>query len=120
MKNIERVESFFVVLKLDLIILFILVRAHEQESLLAFVHFQKKMRLEDLSVQRDTFMCLEKRLDKIFTITTVVFMAPNLLLPFGSMFFDLYIYSAVVSTYFTTLIALAISIYQSSAMQFIW
>lgn len=38
------------IIKIDLVILFVLLRAYELENLMIFVFFQRKLRLQDLSV----------------------------------------------------------------------
>ena len=75
--------------------------------------------MQDLSIERDTYLRLEKRLSKIFTITTAVFMTPNLFAIFGNLVIlviDAKLYYKILSIYYMGLYVVAISIYQSSAL----
>ena len=56
----------FVTLKTLLVLIFTLTRVHENEALLVFIIFQKKHRVESLSIVQDNYQRLEKRLNKFF------------------------------------------------------
>ena len=75
-------------IKIDLVVIFIVTITHEYENLLVFVNFQRKLRLQDLNVERDVFVRLEKRIKKIFVITTSIYMTPNLFSFWGFILFD--------------------------------
>lgn len=53
--SMRRIYGVMAIIKIDLVILFVLFRTHELENLLVFVFFQRKLRLQDLSVERDTY-----------------------------------------------------------------
>ena len=84
----SRIESNIMLIKIDLVLLFILNISYEYENLLVFVNFQRKLRLQDLNVERDTFIRLEKRIRKIFVSMTVIFLAPNLFILWGFVLFN--------------------------------
>ena len=75
-------------IKIDLVVIFIVTITHEYENLLVFVNFQRKLRLQDLNVERDVFVRLEKRIKKIFVITASIYMTPNLFTLWGFILFD--------------------------------
>ena len=58
-----------------------LTKAHELEALVTFVIFQKKYRLESLTVMRDKYWRLEKRLNYtyIFFVAAVTLPSPFLM-----------------------------------------
>ena len=47
--------------------IFILTRAYEQDSLLYFVNYQQRYRLEELQIVRDVFQKQERLLSKVYT-----------------------------------------------------
>ena len=56
-------------------------------------------------------MRLERRLEKAFTVATVLLLMPNLFAIFGNLIIDLTLFSDIVTMYFTGLFAASISIY---------
>ena len=56
----------------------------------------------------------------MFRITAVVFLAPNLFAMFGYFVVDIRLFVVLTSIYYMGLYAMAISIYQSTALQFGW
>ena len=64
-------------------VIFSLTRVHENEALLVFIIFQKKHRVESLSVARDKYKRLERRLNKIFALIIIILVTPSIIIFFG-------------------------------------
>lgn len=84
----NHVESNIMQIKKDLMVVFVFCVAFELENLLVFVNFQRKLRLQDLNVERDVFVRLEKRISKIWVITATLALAPNLFTLWGFVLFE--------------------------------
>ena len=65
-----------ILLKVALVVIFITVRAHELELLLILCVFQKKLRVQDLEVHRDSFIRLENQLYISFKIGAWILLLP--------------------------------------------
>lgn len=59
-------------LKLSLLQIIIVLRVHEREQLSLFCTFQKKLRVQDLQVHRDSFTRMELKLSKIIGVVSVI------------------------------------------------
>ena len=107
----------FAVVKIDLLILFILLRAHEYENLLIFINFQRKLRLQNLNVERDNFRRLEKKANRLFIIAAIVFLIPNCFFIFGRELIEWDIFFKTSVVYFEDLNVIAFCIYNSTSLQ---
>ena len=75
-----------------------------------------------MNVERDKYLKLEARVYKIFGITTIILLAPNLISLWGFVFYnenEMPTYLLWVNIYQGGLLVAAVSIYQSTALQFI-
>ena len=84
----NKIESDIMQIKVDLMVLFVYFIAYELENLNVFICFQAKLRLQELHVERDTFLRLEKKVNNIFIIMITIFMAPNLFFCWGFLLYD--------------------------------
>lgn len=104
-------------------LVFVWFIAYELENLNVFIHFQNKLRIEDLDIERDRFLHLEKQVHNIFVFTVFIFLAPSLFMIFGYILYsldeiwDLYL---LQNLYQGALVIFAIIVFQSSVMQFLW
>ena len=105
--------------KVSIILVFVLMRAHEQEALLFFCLFQRKLRVEQLEVYRDSFRRSEKKLGLVFVVL------PAVLVPLPIIFYIIirYIYflplflSVIISPlYYQSIFVATLVIYNSSSI----
>ena len=66
-------------IRVTLLQIFLTMQVHENEALVLFCIFQKKLRVEDLQVHRDTFHKIERRLTKVFIWITFILSCITLL-----------------------------------------
>ena len=105
-------------LKLDLNILFIIQRALELENLLVFNFFQRKLRLQDVNVERDTYVRLETKLNKVFKVMILIYLLPSLVFMSGEMFVGSSVMMQIGNSYYLAVTTGSIMVYQSTSVQF--
>ena len=63
-------------------------------------------------------MRLEKSLNRLFILLTIIFLAPSILPLFRVLYEDKFIFDVLIYQYFVGLYIISFSIYQSTALQF--
>ena len=86
------VECSIRIIQDALYLLFIIARTHEYENLLLFVYYQGNLRLQNLSVERDKYLGLEKKLNRMYTLLTTIFLAPSILTLFAMLIDEIEFY----------------------------
>ena len=119
---LHALNLIFGVLKTLLVLIFTLTRVHENEALLVFMYFQKKHRVESLSIVQDKYKSLEKRINKIFILLVVSLGTPSIIFVIIEILANVtsMIYLEITYLYWLGLTVFTIAIFNSSTFGLIY
>ena len=76
---IKNLLQSITVVKFSLTLVFICTRAFESAILLAFINYQRPLRVEDLEVNKERYQAYERKIYKMYVMTCVIVCSPIVL-----------------------------------------
>ena len=110
------------IIKVSLVLVFILLRAHEHEALLMFCIFQNKLRVHDLQVHKDSFHRIERQLNRIFIWAAAIIIPIPFVYYFAMRYsnFEVFFYKVGTSFWMTGIFLATFIVYNSSTLALIY